>query len=79
MSVDKIKKAIDVAKFKYEPESVTYLNKAAAKQIQVAAPEGLKSQDLRDIKVQEEIMSKYLEEYETTEEVLEKVYELNRR
>ena len=79
VSVDKIKKAIDVAKFKYEPESVTYLNKAAAKQIQVSAPEGLKSQDLRDIKVQEEIMSKYLEEYETTEEVLEKVYELNRR
>tara|TARA_Y100000004_G_scaffold101035_1_gene113240 strand:- start:577 stop:3711 length:3135 start_codon:yes stop_codon:yes gene_type:complete len=79
VSVDKIKKAIDVAKFKYDPESVTYLNKAAAKQIQVSAPEGLKSQDLRDIKVQEEIMAKYLEEYETTEEVLEKVYELNRR
>lgn len=79
VSVDKIKKAIDVAKFKYNPESVTYLNKAAAKQIQVSAPEGLKSKDLRDIKVQEEIMSKYLEEYETTEEVLEKVYELNRR
>ena len=79
VSVDKIKKAIDVAKFKYKPESVTYLNKAAAKQIQVSAPEGLKSQDLRDIKVQEQIMSKYLEEYETTQDVLEKVYELNKR
>lgn len=79
VSVDKIKKAIDIAKFKYNPESVTYLNKAAAKQIQVSAPEGLKSQDLRDIKIQEEIMSKYLEEYETTDEVLEKVYELNKR
>jgi DNA repair exonuclease SbcCD ATPase subunit/predicted phosphodiesterase len=79
VSVDKIKKAIDIAKFKYNPESVTYLNKAAAQQIQVSAPEGLKAQDLRDIKVQEEIMAKYLEEYETTDEVLEKVYELNKK
>ena len=79
VSVDKIKKSIDIAKFKYNPESVTYLNKAAAKQVKVSAPEGLRSQDLRDIKVQEQIMAKYLEEYETTDEVLEKVYELNKK
>ena len=79
VSVDKIRKAIDIAKYKYNPESVTYLNKAAAQEIKVAAPEGLKAQDLRDVKVQEEIMAKYLEEYETTDEVLEKVYELNRK
>lgn len=78
VSLDKVRKAVDIAKFKYNPESVTYLNRAAGKQIKVAAPSGLEKQDLRDIKTQETLMSKYLEEYEATENVLEKVYELNK-
>lgn len=78
VSLDKVRKAVDIAKFKYNPESVTYLNRAAGKQIKVAAPEGLEKQDLRDIKTQEALMSEYLKEYESTEEVLEKVYKLNK-
>ena len=78
VSLDKVRKAVDIAKYKYNPESVTYLNRAAGKQIKVAAPEGLEKQDLRDIKTQESLMAKYLEEYEATEEVLQKVYELNK-
>ncbi len=78
VSLDKVRKAVDIAKFKYNPESVTYLNRAAGKQIKVAAPEGLQKQDLRDIKTQETLMAEYLKEYESTEEVLEKVYKLNK-
>ena len=78
VSLDKVRKAVDIAKFKYNPESVTYLNRAAGKQIKVAAPEGLEKQDLRDLKTQETLMAEYLKEYEATEEVLEKVYELNK-
>jgi len=78
VSLDKVRKAVDIAKFKYNPESVTYLNRAAGKQIKVAAPEGLEKQDLRDLKTQESLMSEYLKEYEATEEVLERVYELNK-
>jgi len=78
VSLDKVRKAVDIAKFKYNPESVTYLNRAAGKQIKVAAPEGLEKQDLRDLKTQEALMAEYLKEYEATEEVLEKVYELNK-
>tara|TARA_B100000927_G_scaffold278429_1_gene261071 strand:+ start:220 stop:3318 length:3099 start_codon:yes stop_codon:yes gene_type:complete len=78
VSLDKVRKAVDIAKFKYSPESVTYLNRAAGKQIKVAAPEGLEKQDLRDLKTQETLMAEYLKEYEATEEVLEKVYELNK-
>ena len=79
VSLDKVRKAVDAAKFKYKPESVTYLNRAAGKQIKVAAPEGLEKQDLRDLKTQEALMAEYLKEYEATEEVLEKVYELNKQ
>ena len=78
VSLDKVRKAVDIAKFKYNPESVTYLNRAAGKQIKVAAPEGLEKQDLRDIKTQETLMAEYLKEYESTEEVLGKVYKLNK-
>ena len=78
VSLDKVRKAVDIAKYRYNPESVTYLNRAAGKQIKVAAPEGLEKQDLRDLKTQETLMAKYLKEYEATEEVLEKVYELNK-
>jgi len=78
VSLDKVRKAVDIAKYKYNPESVTYLNRAAGKQIKVAAPEGLEKQDLRDLKTQESLIAEYLKEYEATEEVLEKVYELNK-
>ncbi len=79
VSLDKVKKALDIAKFRYSPESVTYLNRAAGKQIHVLAPKGLEKQDLRDIDVQEKIMAKYLEEFEVSDEVLEKVYSLNKK
>lgn len=79
VSLDKVRKAVDIAKYRYNPESVTYLNRAAGKQIKVAAPEGLEKQDLRDLKTQEALMSEYLKEYEATEEVLERVYELNKQ
>ena len=79
VSLDKVRKAVEVVKYKYNPEAVTYLNRAAAKKINVAAPEGIKKQDLRDLKTQEELMAEYLNEFETTEEVLERVYELNKK
>ena len=79
VSLDKVRKAIEVVKYKYSPESVTYLNRAAAQKINVPAPEGIKKQDLRNIKTQEQLMAEYLNEFEVTDEVLDKVYELNSR
>ena len=79
VSLDKIRKAIEIVKHKHDPESVTYLNRAASKKIKVEAPEGIKKQDLRDIKVQESLMAEYLDEFEASEDVLDKVYELNKK
>ena len=79
VSLDKVRKAIEIVKYKHDPESVTYLNRAAAQKINVSAPEGIKKQDLRNLKTQEQLMSEYLNEFEVTDEVLEKVYDLNRK
>ena len=79
VTLDKVRKAVDVAKYRYNPESVTYLNRAAGKQITVQAPEGIKKEDLRDLKTQETLMKEYLKEFEVTEEVMKKVYDLNKK
>ena len=79
VTLDKVRKAVDIVKYKYKPESVTYLNRAAGKQITVQAPKGLKKQDLRDLKTQETLMQEYLKEYDVTDEVMAKVYELNKK
>ena len=79
VSLDRIRKAIEIVKHKHSPESVTYLNRAANNKINVTAPSGIKKQDLRDLKVQEQLMAEYLDEFECTEEVLEKVYDLNKK
>ena len=79
VTLDKVRKAVDIVKYKYKPESVTYLNRAAGKQITVQAPKGLKKQDLRDLKTQESLMQEYLKEYDVTDEVMAKVYELNKK
>jgi len=79
VSLDKVRKAIEIVKYKHNPETVTYLNRAANQKINVEAPEGIRKQDLRDLKTQEELMAEYLNEFEVTEDVLEKVYDLNKK
>jgi len=79
VSLDKVRKAVDIAKFRYNPESVTYLNRAAGKQITIDRPDGFEQKDLRDIKTQEELIKEYLKEYSSSEEVLRKVYSLNKK
>ena len=79
VSLDKVRKAVDIAKYRYNPESVTYLNRAAGKQITIDRPEGFEQKDLRDLKTQEELIKEYLKEYDVTDDVLKKVYDLNKK
>jgi len=80
LPLDVIRKAADVAKRKFKPESVTFLNRAAGNRGSV---EDLTNQmfkeDLRDPAVQEELIQEYLKDYQADDEVMEKVYDLNRK
>lgn len=74
---DIIKKAAEIAKAKFKPESVSFLNKS------INASVGnntnlLMKENLRDIKVQENLIKDYLKDYNVSDEVLEQVYKLNR-
>ena len=73
-----MRKAMDVAKHRFKPESISFLNRASGERGNVQdITDGLKSENLRDPKVQEELISEYLKDFQTPSDTLEKVYELN--
>ena len=80
LPLDKLRKAMDVAKSRFKPEVVTFLNRSAGERGSVEElTGGLIKEDLRDITVQEEFICEYLKDYEPDEDILEKVFEINRR
>ena len=76
--LSKIKKAIDAAHKRYRPSAVTFLNKANDSRGSVDVSDNFMQEDLRDIAVQEKFIKEYLEDYNASTEVLERVYELNK-
>ena len=74
----KMRRALEAAKHRYKPEAITFLNRAAGQRGDVSKlAQDIKQENLRDITVQERLISEYLKDYEVTDDVLQKVYELN--
>ena len=75
-----MKRAMDIAKHRFSPEVVTFLNRAAGERGDVTGiTDTLKTENLRDINVQEELINEYLKDYQADSSTIEKVYELNRK
>ena len=73
-----MKKAIDVAKRRFKPESISFLNRASGAKGSVSGEDGnLLVENLRDIEVQERLIKEYLKDYELDEDVLKQVLDLN--
>jgi len=80
LPIDKVKLAIDAAKAKYKPESVTYANKAGVNKENLEEVSNLsKTLNLRDLGVQEELIREFVKDHNPDGETLEKIYELNRK
>ena len=80
LPLDVMRKAIDVGKTRFDPESITFLNRSAGERGSVEdLTKGIIDQDLRDITVQEEFIEEYLKDYEVDEDTLENVFKLNRK
>jgi len=78
LSLDVMRKAIGVARHKFQPESISFLNRAAGKRGNVEdIADGLGAQNLRDPEVQQELISEYLKDYQVKSDVLTSIYELN--
>ena len=79
LSLDVIRRAIEIAKYKFKPEAITFLNKSNTRGNVDELVNTLANENLRDISVQEELISEYLKDYEVTDEMLEIVYNLNKK
>ena len=75
-----MKKAINIAKYRFKPESITFLNRAAGDRGTVdELTDTLKTENLRDPVVQEELIREYLKDYQVEESLMKQVLELNKK
>tara|TARA_Y100001938_G_scaffold67041_2_gene93066 strand:- start:9064 stop:12207 length:3144 start_codon:yes stop_codon:yes gene_type:complete len=73
-----LKKAVDVAKKRFKPESVSVINRSASVD-GVEVSDDFKRDDLRDLAVQEKLIREYLEDYKISNELDNRVLDLNKK
>lgn len=80
LPLDRMRRAVDVAKTRFKPESITFLNRASGDRgtIDDLADE-LRQEDLRSVAVQEELIDEYLKDYQPEPEDLERIYSFNKK
>ena len=80
LPLNTMRRAMDIAKHRFKPESISFLNRAAGERGSVEdLTDGIKTENLRDIKVQEELIDEFLSDYQTDATTLDRVFELNRK
>ena len=78
ITLEKMKKATDIAKHRFSPESITFLNKNIGQNsISKDTVEALHHDDLRDIVVQRRLIKEFLVDYKLNDSVMDKILELN--
>jgi len=80
LTVQQMSRAVELAKHKFSPESVTFLSRADNKRgLGSTAITNVPKENLRDPAILEKFIREYLKDYECTEEVIQKVLELNKK
>jgi len=75
-----IRRAADIARKRFNPESITFLNRVAGERGNVEnLTDGIIREDLRDLVVQNKFLKEYLKDYHANDEVFERVCELNKQ
>jgi DNA repair exonuclease SbcCD ATPase subunit/DNA repair exonuclease SbcCD nuclease subunit len=78
LPLDVMRKAIEVAKRRFKPESITFLNRASGQRGDVQnITDGLETEDLRNIQIQEELIKEYLKDFEVDDDLMKRVLDLN--
>ena len=78
LSLEAMRKAVDVAKQRFKPDTITFLNRAAGQRGNVEEiTDSIQQDDMRNPEIQEELIREYLVDYQTSEELMKKVLDLN--
>ena len=80
LPLDRMKRAVDIAKHRFRPESITFLNRATGRRAELGfSKDDFIKENLRDISVQERLITEYLKDYEVEGEILDRVLSLNEK
>ena len=81
VSLEKIKKATEICRTKFSPESITFLNKTtgSANDVEMVSEVVSQNENLRDPTVQEKLIRNYLKDFKAEEDVINKVVALNKK
>lgn len=78
LSLEAMRKAVDVAKHRFKPDTITFLNRAAGERGNVEEiTDNIHQDDMRDPAIQEELIREYLTDSQVTEKLMKKVLDLN--
>jgi DNA repair exonuclease SbcCD ATPase subunit/predicted phosphodiesterase len=80
LPAEMMKNVGDVAKEKWKPESISFLSKNVARSKELReVVDGINKEDLRNLKVQEQLIEEFLVNYKVEKEILDKVFEINKK
>jgi len=80
LPAEMMKNVGDVAKEKWKPESISFLSKNVARSKELReVVDGINKEDLRNLKVQEQLIEEFLVNYKVEREILDKVFEINKK
>ena len=78
--LEKLRRAVKIAKHRFKPESITFLSRHGANDLSVEGKiDAELFENLRDEKTQQELIKEYLMDFNPSEETLDEVYALNSR
>ena len=79
VTLEKMRRALDVCKTRFKPESTTFVNKSDAVPSAEEITDSIGQEDLRDLSVQEEIIREFLKDYQVEEETFKEISALNKK
>jgi len=80
LPLTRMRRAVDIAKHRFRPEAITFLNRASGERGSVdSLTNTIVKENLRDTAVQEKLMREYLKDYEVGEDLMERVLTLNNK
>ena len=80
LPLDRMKRAVDIAKHRFKPESITFLNRATGNRSEIGlSQDDFIKENLRDLSVQKRLIKEYLKDYEVEGEVLDRILSLNEK
>jgi exonuclease SbcC len=78
IALERLRRAVDIAKHRFKPESITFLNKANSNDLTVENSVDTELfENLRDEKTQQDLIKEYLKDYNVGEDTLNEVFALN--